>query len=44
MGGTCSTHDRDERCIENFGRKQEGMKPKRRWKGNIIKMDLGEIG
>jgi hypothetical protein len=23
MGGTCNTHGRDEKCIQDFGRKTE---------------------
>jgi hypothetical protein len=24
MGGVCSTHERDEKCVQNLGRKPEG--------------------
>jgi len=34
MGGSCSTHGRDETCVRNSGH---------RWEDNI-RMDVGEIG
>jgi hypothetical protein len=47
VGGTCSTHGRDEKCIQYLGWKTEGKRllgrPKRRWKDNI-RVDLKEIG
>jgi hypothetical protein len=43
----CSTHGREEECIQDFGGKPEGNRPlgrpRRRWEDNI-KMDLREIG
>jgi len=45
MGGICSTHGRDEKCIQNFAR-YEGKKLlgriSHRWED--IRMDLGETG
>jgi len=47
MGGACSTHGRDEKRIQTFGRKPEGKRPLGRprcsWEDNI-RMDLREIG
>jgi hypothetical protein len=47
MGRTRSTHSRDEKCVQNFGRKTEGTRslgrPKRRWEDNI-RMVVREIG
>jgi hypothetical protein len=43
MGGACSTHGLEERCIKGFGRRPKGKRPlgrpRRRWEDNI-KMDL----
>jgi hypothetical protein len=42
MGGTCSTHGRDEKLIQYFVEKPEEKRPfrtTRRWENNI-KMDL----
>jgi len=45
MGGARSTHGRDEKCIQNLGRKPEGKRPLGRprhsWQYNI-RMDLRE--
>ena len=47
VGGSCSTHGGEERCIRVFGGKPEGKRslgrPRLRWEGNI-KMDLQEVG
>jgi hypothetical protein len=47
MGGTCSMHGTDEKCIKCLCWKPEGKKqlgrPRRRWKDNI-RMGLREIG
>jgi len=47
MGGTCSTHGRDEKCTQYFGWKTEGKRPlgtrRHRWEDNIG-MGLSEIG
>jgi len=47
MGGACSTSGEEERRIQGFGGKPEGMislgRPRRRWEDNI-KMDLQEVG
>jgi hypothetical protein len=46
MGGACSAHGEDEKCVQNLDGKPEGTRifgrPKR-WKDNI-KMELREIG
>jgi hypothetical protein len=46
MGGICSTYGGEQRCIQGFGGKPEGMRslgrPRRRWEDNI-KMDLQEM-
>jgi len=38
MGGACSTHEGDEKCVQRFGEKREGKRqlgrPRRRWKDN----------
>jgi hypothetical protein len=43
MGGACSTHGLEEKCVEAFGRKPGGKRlfgrPRRRLEDNI-KMDL----
>jgi hypothetical protein len=47
MGEACSTHARDEKKIENFGRKCEGKRPRGRRRRRLednIKMELREIG
>jgi hypothetical protein len=46
MGGTCSTHARDEKCIQYFGWEHEGKRPlgsHRRRREDNIRMDLREI-
>ena len=47
MGGACGTYEGEERLIQSFSGKSEGMRtlgrPRRRWKDNI-KMDLQEVG
>jgi len=47
MTGACITHGRDEKCIQNFGRKTWRKKllgrPGRRWEDNI-KMDPRKVG
>jgi hypothetical protein len=47
MGGTCSTHERDDKVYKTLVAIPEGKKPFRRfrcgWEDNI-KMDLGKIG
>jgi len=46
MSVACSTHERDENCIRNLGRKREGKRSpgrrSRRWEDNV-RMDLREI-
>jgi hypothetical protein len=46
MGGACSTHVRDEKCIQNYVRKPEGKRPLGshmcRYKDNI-RTDLKEM-
>jgi len=46
MGGACSKHRRNEKCIQNFGRKirreETTRKTGRRWEDNI-RMDLREM-
>lgn len=27
MGGACNMHERDEECMQSFGRKPEGKRP-----------------
>jgi len=43
MGRACSTHGRDEKCIQNFGWVTDGRRllrrPGRTWEDNI-RMDL----
>jgi hypothetical protein len=49
VGGTCGTHGRGERYVQDFGwvGRPEGKRPlgrpRRRWEDNI-EMDLREIG
>jgi hypothetical protein len=46
MGGACSTHGRDEKCIKTSVRKPEGKRPHGRPQSrqeDNIKMDLREI-
>jgi hypothetical protein len=47
IGKACSTHERNDRCIESFGRKRKGKwplaRPRRRW-GNNIRINLIEVG
>jgi len=47
VGGECSTHWRDEKFLENSGRKPEGKRPfgrpRHRWIDNI-KMDRKVTG
>jgi len=47
MGRACSTYWGEERHIQGFGGKPEGLRPhgrsRRRWKDNI-KMDLQKVG
>jgi hypothetical protein len=46
MRGACSTYERDEKCIEYFGRKSKRKRPLLRLgcKGeDNIRIDLGEI-
>jgi hypothetical protein len=47
MGGTCGTHRRQERCIQDLMGRPEGKRPlrgpRRRWEDNN-KMDLQEVG
>jgi hypothetical protein len=44
-GGKDSLHGRNEKCVQDFGRKYEGkrplVRPRRRWDDNI-RMDLKE--
>jgi len=39
VGGACIKRERDEKCIQNFSRKPEGMRPRgrhrRKWEDNI---------
>jgi hypothetical protein len=39
IGGACSTHGRDEKCIQNISRKtwktRQLWRPKHRWEDNI---------
>jgi len=42
MGGACSAHGGEERCIQCFGGETWG-KPRRGWEV-IIKIDLQEVG
>jgi len=46
MGGACSTHGRDEKCIKFLVKKPEGKRPlgssRHRCEDNI-KMDLEEV-
>lgn len=46
MGTACSTHGKDEKCIQHFSRNPEGNKPsempKCRWEDGI-KTGLAEI-
>jgi hypothetical protein len=43
--GSCSTHGKDEKCIQNFGRKPERKRPfgipRRRWEDN--RMDVRNV-
>jgi len=32
MGEACSTHGRDEKCVLNFDRKSEGLRPHGRYR------------
>jgi len=47
MGGACSTHGRDEKCIKILVRTPGSKRPPgrsmRRWEDNI-RMDLRELG
>jgi hypothetical protein len=47
MGGTCNTHGRGKKFVQNFSRKPERkrllIRPKRGWEDNI-RMGLAEIG
>jgi hypothetical protein len=43
MGGTCSAHGNDDKCVQNLGRKSERKKPLGRWEDNI-RVDLWELG
>jgi hypothetical protein len=47
LDGSCSKCEREERCIQGFGRKHEVKRPlgrtRCRWEGSI-KMDLQEVG
>jgi len=47
MGGACGTHERHEKCIQNFGRKAEGKRPfespRHRRKDNV-RLNLREVG
>jgi hypothetical protein len=47
MGGVCSTLERDEKCIQYFGKKPEGKRtlerPRIRWEDSI-RVSLREIG
>jgi hypothetical protein len=47
MGGKCSTHGRDEKCVENFGQKsrqdETTQRPRHRREDNI-RIDLRETG
>jgi hypothetical protein len=47
MGGACSTHGKDEKCVQDFclktSRKRAVGRPSRRWEDNI-KTDLKERG
>jgi hypothetical protein len=48
MGGACSTYGRgEERCIQRFGGRPDGMipfgRPRHRWE-DIMKIDLQEVG
>jgi hypothetical protein len=47
MGGICSTHGDDEKCIQHLVRKPERKRPpersRHRWEDNIW-MDLREVG
>jgi hypothetical protein len=46
MDRSCSTHGRDQKCVEIFVEKSEGKRslgrPRHKWKNNI-RMDLREI-
>jgi hypothetical protein len=47
MGEACCMNGRHEKCIQNFGRKNEGMRilgRSRRRREDNIRMDLGETG
>jgi hypothetical protein len=47
MGGACSAHERDEKCMQILIGKSEGKRPlgrpRRRWEDNT-KMDMREMG
>jgi hypothetical protein len=47
IGRACSMHDKDEKCIQNFGwetlREETAWKTRYRWEDNI-RMGLREIG
>jgi hypothetical protein len=47
VGGTCGTHEREDRCLQVLIERPEGKRPLGRpkftWEDNI-KMDLREIG
>jgi len=44
--GTCITHGREEKCVQNFSRKPEGKRPhcrpRRIWEENV-RMNIREI-
>jgi hypothetical protein len=46
-GGACSTHVRDEKCIQNFVRKAQGKRwlrwPRRRWEDKD-RIDRKKVG
>lgn len=47
MGGACSAHREDRKCVQNFVEKPKGKtllgRPRRRWDNNV-KLDHREIG
>jgi hypothetical protein len=43
IGGTCGMQRKDQKCIQNIGRKTPLRRPRCSWEDNI-KMDLKEIG
>jgi hypothetical protein len=47
MDGTCSTHEKDVKCIQNFCQKSEGQRPPRRCRcsrEDSIRLGLREVG